>query len=219
MRHSDGNPMKESCAKRSLIFSSLPLTDRPASGSPEFLPKSFGAYVMDDGFNKKFIEGGVWLTSSSFLIRAVGFLSVLIVLSSVSVKDYGLYKLVLAAFAFLTGFFFSGFDNLVISDLSRERGEGRMDRVGRLFLEYSRVKLLIGLILFLAVFFGADFIGRFVDPEVVQFLPLISILFIFYALERPLNFLFNTYLKFKYLALYTLVEEMGKLGLILIFVF
>ncbi len=174
---------------------------------------------MDSGFNQKFIEGGVWLTLSSFLIRAVGFFSVFIVLSNTEVKDYGLYKLVLAAFAFLTGFFFSGFDNLVISDLARERGEGRMDRVKRLFLEYSGVKLLIGAILFLAAFFGAPLLGRFVDPEVMQFLPLVSILFIFYALERPLNYLFNTYLKFKYLALYTLVEEIGKLGLILIFVF
>lgn len=173
----------------------------------------------DGSFGAKIVEGGLWLSGGAFLVRLVGLATVVVILSVLSVREYGIYKLVLAAFGFLASFFISGFDPLIVNDLARERGEDRMDRVKRLFVEYSIIKIIVGVALFLLTFFGASFAGRWYESEVIPFLRTASFLFLLVAFERPLNLLFNINLKFRLMSLFTVVEEAAKLSLVIILVF
>lgn len=169
-------------------------------------------------FLEKAIEGGVWLSSSALAVRLISLLSAIIVLRNLSVSEYGTYHLVLAAFGFLASFFISGLDPIIINDLARERGDGRIDRMKRLFFEYGAIKLGIGCVLFAVAFFGSTVLGRWYASDIIYFLRAMSFLLLFIALERMLHFLFNIYLKFRFMALFTIVEEAAKLSLILLFV-
>ncbi|OGZ99944.1 MAG: hypothetical protein A3C07_02850 [Candidatus Sungbacteria bacterium RIFCSPHIGHO2_02_FULL_47_11] len=172
----------------------------------------------DSSFGVKIVEGGLWLSGGAFVVRLIGLATVVVILSTLSVREYGIYKLVLAAFGFLASFFIGGFDPLIVNDLARERGEGRFGRVKRLFVEYSSIKIVVGVAFFLLTFFGSSFVGRWYESEVIPFLRTISFLFLLVAFERPLNLLFNVNLKFRLMSLFTVVEEAAKLVLILILV-
>jgi|GEM_PF-1558264 len=172
----------------------------------------------EGSFLSRVVSGGLWLSSSAFAGRFIGLATTILILRTLSVAEYGTYNLVLAAFGFLASFFISGFDSLVINDLARERGEGRDDRIKRLFLEYGTLKAAIGVALFLVAFFGSWFLSQWYDRSIVVFLHTISFLFLFVALERLLNMLFEMYLKFRAIALFDIVEEGAKLFLFIFFV-
>lgn len=174
--------------------------------------------MSDYSFGKKIVEGGLWLSGSAFLVRVIGLVTTILILKFLSVEEYGLYQLVLAAFGFLASFLISGFDSLIINDLARERGEGRMDRVKRLFLEYGTLKVSIGIVLFLAAFFGSQALGRWYASDIAYLTRIMSFLFLFIVTERLLFFLNNVHLKFMAMSLFTAVEELAKLALVFILV-
>ncbi|MBI3630714.1 MAG: oligosaccharide flippase family protein, partial [Candidatus Sungbacteria bacterium] len=172
----------------------------------------------EESFLGRVMSGGLWLSASALAGRFMGLFTTILILRTLSVRDYGTYNLLLAAFGLLASFFISGFDSLVINDLARERGEGRHDRIKRLFLEYGLLKALIGVGLFFISFFGSWFLARWYDAGVVRLLHTISYLFLFVAVERMMNLLFEVYLKFRAIALFDIVEEAAKLFFFFVFV-
>lgn len=171
-----------------------------------------------DLFGEKLLEGGLWLSGSAMLVRLIGLGVTLALVTLLSLEEYGTYKLVVATFGFLAAFFVSGFDALVVNDLALEKKQGRFGRVKKLFLEYSALKLFIGCGLFIVTLFGSMFFAGFYPADLLLFFPIISFLFIFMALERGLNILLNLNMEFRLLSLFTVIEEVTKLLLILIFI-
>lgn len=174
--------------------------------------------MNDYSFKQKIIEGGLWLSGSAFLVRLLGLVTTILILRTLSVEEYGMYQLALAAFGFLAAFLIGGFDSLIVNDLARERGEERFDRVKKLFFEYGRFKIFIGAALFLIAFAGAEFLGRWYSGEIASLVRIMSFLFLFIVTERLQFFLLNLNLKFRAMSLFTLAEELAKLGLTLLLV-
>ena len=78
--------------------------------------------------------------------RGLSMLSSLVVVAALSVYQFGLYQLILAAVGFAS-FFASGFfDDLVINDVARSLADGRKSFAKRLFNEYFWAKVAIGII-------------------------------------------------------------------------
>jgi O-antigen/teichoic acid export membrane protein len=168
--------------------------------------------------HQKIIRATAWLSASAFVARLAGLLVTFSLISLLSLKEYGVYKLAVATFGFFAAFFVSGFDALVINDLAVERGRGRHDRVKRLFLEYGIFKIAVGSLLFFLSLLGAFFFHRFFDADILPLIPLLSFLFLFMALERGINLLLNLYVEFRLISLFTVLEEAVKLVAVLLFV-
>lgn len=170
-------------------------------------------------FARAVVEGGLWFSGSSAAVKAVGIANTILVLRLLSVYEYGLYHLVLAAYGLASVFFLSGFDQIVLADLMRAKGEGDPGRARRIFSEFFLLKAGIGAALFFAVFFGARAVGSWYGADIAHLVRIISLLFLLVPLERAMNMVFNYHLSFRAMSLYTLTEEALKLVALLFFIF
>ena len=96
-------------------------------------------------FAERFIRGNVLDRSWSFVIAGVGLLTSFLTLTALSVYEFGLYQLVLAAVAFIGMFSVDFFDTVIQSDISRGLAGGRRDESKRLFLEFAALKVGLGI--------------------------------------------------------------------------
>lgn len=170
-------------------------------------------------FSRAVVEGGLWFSGSNAAVRAVGIANTVLVLRILSVYEYGLYHLVLAAYGLASVFFLSGFDQIVLTDLMRAKGAHEIGTVRRIFFEFFVLKIGIGAILFLTVFFGAGAVGSWYGADIAHAVRIISFLFLIVPMERTMNLVFNYHLSFRAMSLYTLAEEALKLIALLFFIF
>ncbi len=169
-------------------------------------------------FTSKLLKGSFLLSMSSFFIRLVGLATTIMVLHSLGLAEYGLYKLVLATSGVFIGLLLGGFDALVVNEAIRQNADGNHGMVKKLFLEFVGMKFSIGLLLFTLVQVGSPLLLRWIDPGVVALLPIVSYQFLFIALERPMGFIFNFFARFRPIALMPLLDESMKFSLVLFFV-
>ncbi len=167
----------------------------------------------------KIVEGTVWSSGSSLAVKIIGLITTVTVIRILSVPEYGLYQLTLAAYGILAAFFFAGFDQVVLTDLMRAKGSEDFARFKRLFSEFAVLKLMVGATLFLVSFLGANLAGAFYGENIAFLVRIIAFLFPIVALERILNVLLNINLSFRAMSLFTLIEEAVKLGLVFFFSF
>lgn len=170
-------------------------------------------------FARAVVEGGLWFSGSSAAVKVVGLANTILVLRLLSVYEYGLYHLVLAAYGLASVFFLSGFDQIALADLMRAKGADDTGRVRRIFFEFFLLKAGIGALLFFTVFFGASAVGAWYGADIAYAVRIISFLFLLVPLERAMNLVFNYHLSFRAMSLYAFTEEALKLSALLFFVF
>ncbi|MDP3727102.1 MAG: hypothetical protein Q8R35_00505, partial [bacterium] len=110
-------------------------------------------------FAERFIRGNVLDRSWSLVVTGVGLLTSFLTLTALSVYEFGLYQLVLAAVAFIGMFSVDVFDAVIQSDISRGLASGRRDESKRLFLEFAALKVGLGIAITTALFFGANLVA------------------------------------------------------------
>ena len=84
--------------------------------------------------------GIAWNTVATIAVKVLGLVNVFLILRHLSVYDYGLVQLVLTVVSTIGGFLRPGLGSVLISDLARERGEGRLQRLMRLVTRQTRTK-------------------------------------------------------------------------------
>ena len=108
------------------------------------------------------------------------------------------------------------FDGLVAIDMRRYFNVGKRDFAKRLFLENVVFKLGIGVVVTVAVFFGARLIADFYDKDIVSLIRWASILLIINAIQSLSSIFLDSIVSFAQRGLSALREFM-KLGIILSF--
>lgn len=164
------------------------------------------------GLKQRIISGGIALSASSVLARALGVGSTLLTLYVLSVYEFGLYKLVLAAFGLMATFRLGGLDSLVGADAARFRGEKNYRRLKRLFLEYGIFEVTANVALFAVLFSGTSFVEIKFGAAVAEYVRITSFLFLAMPLERALAMLMGINLEFRLLAFFGSLEEAVKLA-------
>ena len=170
-------------------------------------------------FSSRVIKNTTIVSVAGLVTKFIGLGSTLTVLYFLSVYEYGVYKLVFAAYGLLASFLFVGIDNIILADASVDWGRKNFGRVKRLFVEYFFLKLALGVGLWIITFWGADFIGRFYGENIVYFLKIISFLFLISPFKALLGFTFKLNLSFLNASLLTMIEEAIKLAFVLFFFF
>lgn len=146
-------------------------------------------------------------------------LNSLLVIYLLSVYEYGVYRLVLSIISVSQIALFDSLNGIVLNDAARELGEKNKSRASRIFFEYSLVKISLGFIAWLVLFFGATFVGsNYFSPSIVRFLQISSFLIIFYVFGSLLDIFLRINLKFSLLGKFSVMIESLKL-VILSFLF
>ena len=98
-------------------------------------------------------SGVTWSSFQTVITRFLGFFSALLILSRLSVFEYGLIELSLASLSIFSLFLLPGIQPVVISDISesirKENGRQAIEYIKK----YFNLQLLLSIVAFLLIFF------------------------------------------------------------------
>jgi len=170
-------------------------------------------------FSHSFIQGEAALGFWAFAKKGVGAVNSFLIISSLSIYQYGVYQLILAAYSFASDFFHGLFASVTGNDLMRYIGEGREDKAKKLFWEYAAFRLIMGLIPAIALFFLAPKLSFRYGPEAVLWAQLLAPLFILDAVIPLGILLLKLRLNFKVFSAQPTIQKIAHLGILAYFFF
>lgn len=158
---------------------------------------------------------------SNIFEKIIVFGNVFLILSYLSVYEYGVVELVFSAVSLVGIVMLPGIGSTIQADISVARAKGEKGEMRALFLQYALFQLGVGVLAFLCMYFGAAFIAGYSGNASIQlFLQVVSFSFLLSPL-RTLSLLIATvFARFFDQSLYPMVEEVAKtLGLVIGFFF
>ncbi len=161
-------------------------------------------------------KGVAWTSASSVVIRLAGLIYLFVILRTLSVYEYGVVELVLSIPPLLSFFALPGLETTLIADMGVEREKGDRGRMRYLFESFLSVRLLLAAVAWALVFFSAPFVAAFYNAHIGNMVRVVSFVFLSGALRTLYLVLFRVGLKFKVIALYSALEEVLKLTLLLL---
>jgi len=174
---------------------------------------------MPKSLSAKIGEGLFFFISNALLLKAIGLISIFLILRQLTVYEYGVSELVFSVVALMNLFLLPGIGDLLLAEIGIEKGEGNLSRIKKLFSDYAKLSISLGIIFWLLLFFGASIIGDFYGKNIANLFRIASFLFIFSGFRTLMTLLFNIYLKFFNFSLISFLDELGKLCFLALFFF
>ncbi|OHA41396.1 MAG: hypothetical protein A3G59_02530 [Candidatus Taylorbacteria bacterium RIFCSPLOWO2_12_FULL_47_20] len=142
----------------------------------------------DFSFSKKFLSGESHYAFWDLVSKGIGLLNTFLIITSLTIYQYGVFQLLLAFYAVLSGI--SGLGSGAIgNDIMRLVGEGKEGSAKRLFLEYASIRMAAAVLISLAIFVGGDLLAVKYKPDfiaVVRLLPIILLLEVVFTTVKSL---------------------------------
>lgn len=142
-------------------------------------------------FSQLYIWGSLRNQSWSLAIQGLTLANSFLVLKILSLYQFGLYQLVLAALAIADSFVSSVFDPIVSNDISRALVEKRPGAARRLYFEFLGAKMALALAVGLIFFLSADLVAGFYGKNIGGFVRIASLLVILNAARSTMNLFFG----------------------------
>lgn len=169
-------------------------------------------------FAERFVRlnllGRLWGSAQTF----VGFASSFITLTALSLHEFGLYQLVLAALALTNIFSVDFFDDVVQNDISRALADNQKGTAKRLFQEFAFLKIGLCLLLASALFLGADLVAKMYDTSIGSYIRIASFLVVIRAVRSVGQIFLASIVSLRAQGA-GVIEEISKLSLISAFFF
>jgi O-antigen/teichoic acid export membrane protein len=161
--------------------------------------------------------GVAWNSTGMIAGKILIVTNVLIILSHLTVYDYGLTELVMSAVSMGSLALLSGLTSIVTVDLGVERAAGELGRMKSTFLQFLSLNISIGILLWAIFFFGSTYVAQLVgNPVVEPFLTIVSFSFLISPFRTASTVLAAVYLRYADQAAYGVVEEVWKALLLVI---
>lgn len=165
-------------------------------------------------------KGAAWTASATLLVKAVGFLYLLIVLNHLTVFEYGVAELVITAVPLLSFFQLPGLQTTVVADMGRERAAGNLPRMKGLAISYLKLQYFFAVFAWAAVFFGAHLLAVWYGKgSTVLLFQIISFSFLISPLRNTMQAVQSVFFAFRQQSVYAFLEECWKLILVAILFF
>lgn len=166
---------------------------------------------------RKVVSGTFFLSSSGIVIKAISFVTVIIITRALSVSGYGALMLALTVTGPITFISGLGLDMVITADLAKSLGEKNTPYVKRLMWSYTKTKLLIVVaLIILGWFFKPLVVARF-GPSVDQYFFILSFWVLVQSLNIIAELILNTHESFKILSYSRVAESVLKFtGIVLV---
>ena len=116
---------------------------------------------------------------SNIFEKIIVFGNVFLILSYLSVYEYGVVELVFSAVSLVGIVMLPGIGSTIQADISVARAKGEKGEMRALFLQYALFQLGVGVLAFLCMYFGAAFIAGYSGNASIQlFLQVVSFSFL-----------------------------------------
>lgn len=164
-------------------------------------------------FAERFVRLNILNRLWSSAHTLVGLATSFITLTALSVHQFGLYQLVLAAVALTDTFSVNFFDEVMQNDISRALGDNQRGVAKRLFHELAFLKVGLGILLALALFSGADLVAKMYDKDIGFYIRIASFLVGIRAVRSTAQLFLGAVVSFRAFGALA-VEEIAKLSLV-----
>lgn len=125
---------------------------------------------------QKFVSGELQFGFWGIVARGIGWVNSFLIISSLTVYQYGVFQLFLSAYAFLTEFVSWG-GLAVGTEILRFAGRGQEARAKRLFYEYNALRIASAALLWALLFFGAPLLAFRYGADFIGLVRTMSFLF------------------------------------------
>jgi len=132
-----------------------------------------------------------------------------LLLRLLTIFEFGLYQLALAAYNFSTGFFLSGLENVVVNDVSQNLATNEA-KAKSMFSFYVYFLTLTGIILWAIFFFGSDLLRSWF-PVGSGYLAMVSFIFLLAPLETMFKLKFQILLDFGWATAFRVLRDISRL--------
>ncbi len=160
-------------------------------------------------------EGAAWISTGNALLKILGILYSILLLSQLSVYEYGVVELLLSIPPLLGFLSLAGLENVLVADMSNAKGKCQTEKVRYILSSYFSIRFLLACIGTFMLFFAADVIARFYNESVVLMIQLLSITFVIGSVRSVFLIVFNVNYDFHLVALYRFAEELIRFLIIL----
>ena len=164
----------------------------------------------DTTLSSRAIGGGLWSSTSNWLLKGTTALSLVITLKYLTVYEYGVVQLILSLFSIGVLFNLSAFHDLMVAELGIAKS-GSASRLRGLFETFLKAQSLFSVILWALFFFGAPIIHVYLTTLNVEHIRIMSLLFLLSPVREAIQLLFNIELQFKELAMFSVYEQVSRL--------
>ncbi len=162
------------------------------------------------------VEGGAVVFSGGIFLKAIGVLSTIVILNYVTVYDYGVWRLVLSVFGFMSVLTIPILENVVISDASREISR-KNSSYSSIIVDSSKLILILNLVACLSLFFLSQFVTKLSGIDLSLLLKIVALSFLFVPLKRIYNLVFNIKLFFGHIQTFSVISRCSFLIAIIAF--
>lgn len=169
-------------------------------------------------FYEFFIKGEASLRFWESIASGASLVNSFLILSFLSVYQFGLYQLILAFIALAGGFSLDQFDGAISIEMRYYFNRKEKLSARRIFSEYVVIKLLLAIFLTLAVFLGSSLVADHYGSDIGLFIKIASILLLIDAALSIEKIFLKSIFSFAFFGV-TAVRELAKLILLVFFVF
>jgi len=163
-------------------------------------------------------RGASWLSVSTVLLKFIGIGTMVLVLSNLSVYEYGAVELALSVLPLMSIFMLPGLSTVVIADMGIEKSRGEMGKVKGLYLSFFKTNVLFALVAWAVLFFGSNIIAQFYNEHIGFLFKIVSISLLVSPIRAAYQTFFAVNLQFREQALVGIFEEICKLILVAVLV-
>jgi O-antigen/teichoic acid export membrane protein len=175
--------------------------------------------ASEKSLSAKIGEGLFFFASNTVILKLIGLLSIFLILRRLTVYEYGVSELVFSVVAIMNFFLLPGMADLLLAEIGREKGAGDLARIKKLFSDYAKLAIGLGVVFWLVLFWGADIISDYYGKNIANLFRIASFLFLISGFRALMTLLFNVYLKFFASSLKSFLEEFSKLCFLALFFF
>lgn len=161
-------------------------------------------------------EGFAWASGGSLALKLMGITITFLIISKLSLHEYGTYQLTLAAWGLLMAFFFHGINQVVIAHAARHYKEGGHETAIQLGRGLLLFKVMVGVILWFFVHFASSLLSRFYSGDIIALLGILSWAFLAVPLSEFVRFDLSARQRFAALSLFDVIEEIVRAACIIV---
>ena len=147
----------------------------------------------------KYVSGELHFWVWGVISRCMGWVNSFIIITSLSIYQYGIFQLFLTAYSALTDFISWG-GLAAGTETLRFVGEGKESSAKRLFIEFNILRIVSAIALWALFFFGASFLSFRYGVDFIDLIKVMSFMFLGEAFLAALKSLVNMRLDFRSIA-------------------
>lgn len=173
---------------------------------------------MNNGVIHTVGRGSFWVSSSTLILKAVGLVTVAVMLWRLGAGEYGVLELSLSLVSLFSIFMLPGLDSLLVADMGSEKGRGEGSRARRILEAFVLLQSVLAMCAFAVAFVGAGWFAELYRVPRI-YIELVSLTFLPGPVRAAYAVLFRVQLQFFLQSLLTIIEEVFKLGSLLVYFF